>query len=114
MYIAIVCEGLHIVSYHYVVLLYSHSKSVVPLFLCTLIHCTLLLAPLIAISQTVHCLLLVYTSLTTTIGSLSLVQNTGAVDWRRMFSEPLGVSQSGSVSPKHLIHSRSIARGGEF
>jgi len=56
-----ICEGLHVLHY-------SHRKSGVPLS-CTLIHCTLLWAPLITVLQTAHCSLLV-ASLTTTPVSL--------------------------------------------
>lgn len=54
----------------HIALHYSHSKSVVLLFLWTLIRCAPHLASLITISQTVHCLLLVHTSLTITVSGL--------------------------------------------
>jgi hypothetical protein len=91
------CHSLWGSACHYVVLHYSHCKSGVLFLLCMLIHCSLLLAPLIAVSQTAHCSLLV-ASFTTTPVSLCLVLNIGAVAWRHTFSKPLRVSRAGWTS----------------
>lgn len=108
------CHSLWGSACHYVILHYSHCKSESPSLLMRFnpLQSALGFSDRCLTNFPLLAACLHFTHLTPV--SLCLVLNIGAVAWHHTFSKPLRVPCTGLTSPKHFIHSQSIARGGEF